>query len=372
MGDPYVDCGDNFIEVRFDTRNTFKGLVFVEDHLTEPECRSAPVEEVGERGRNASLRLGFKGCGVERRRSKDPRGIFIVVSLIVAFHPEFLTKIDRVYVVQCFYMEMEKILEKEIQIKMNPPVLQTEQVPMPVCRYEVLDGSPTGPPIFYAVIGQMVYHKWSCEASTENQFCMIVHSCYVDDGNGDRVQLIDEKGCARDKYLLQNLEYISDLMVGKEAHVYKYADRQSMFFDCQITLTIKEPNQDYCEIPSCPDPPRRRRSDGIAIDQPYLAQSTEHDPNVNSAIDPIINNSTFEVEKSFVIRKEQIERIGWLESNFDLYSDDYWRHISKFQDNICMSSFGLGTVAMINLLMMSTSAVFFYSAYKHATDKLQV
>uniref|UniRef100_A0A914ZEV3 ZP domain-containing protein n=1 Tax=Parascaris univalens TaxID=6257 RepID=A0A914ZEV3_PARUN len=264
LGDPYVDCGDNFIEVRFDTRNTFKGLVFVEDHLTEPECRSAPAEEVGERGRNASLRLDFKGCGVERRRSKDPRGIFIVASLIVAFHPEFLTKIDRVYVVQCFYMEMEKILEKEIQVKMNPPILQTEQVPMPVCRYEVLDGSPTGPPIFYAVIGQMVYHKWSCETSTENQFCMIVHSCYVDDGNGDRVQLIDEKGCAKDKYLLQNLEYVSDLMVGKEAHVYKYADRQSMFFDCQIMLTIKEPNQEYCEVPSCPDPPRRRRSEEIA------------------------------------------------------------------------------------------------------------
>lgn len=39
---------------------------------------------------------------------------------------------------------------------MKPPLLRTENVPMPICRYEVLDGSPEGPPIFYAVIGQMV------------------------------------------------------------------------------------------------------------------------------------------------------------------------------------------------------------------------
>ncbi|VDD90215.1 unnamed protein product, partial [Enterobius vermicularis] len=250
VGDPFVDCGDSYIEVRFETQNTFKGLVFVEDYLTDPDCRSPAVENVDETGRNASLRLGFKGCGVERRRSQDPKGIFVVASMIVAFHPEFLTKIDRVYVVQCFYMEMEKIIEKEIQVKMKPPLLRTENVPMPICRYEVLDGSPEGPPIFYAVIGQMVYHKWSCEAVTENQFCMVVHTCYVDDGNGDRVQLIDENGCAKDKHLLQNLEYTSDLTVGREAHVYKYADRQDMFFDCQITLTIKEPNQQHCDVSS--------------------------------------------------------------------------------------------------------------------------
>jgi hypothetical protein len=54
------------------------------------------------------------------------------------------------------------------------------------------------------------------------------HSCIVDDGHGDRVELLDEQGCAKDKYLLQNLDYVTDLMVGKEAHVYKYADRERL------------------------------------------------------------------------------------------------------------------------------------------------
>lgn len=45
---------------------------------------------------------------------------------------------------------------------MNPPALQPEQVPMPVCKYEILDGSPAGPPVFYAVIGQMVSFRIFC------------------------------------------------------------------------------------------------------------------------------------------------------------------------------------------------------------------
>ncbi|KAK0397708.1 hypothetical protein QR680_002231 [Steinernema hermaphroditum] len=309
LGDPYVDCGDNFIEVRFDTRNIFRGTVFVEDHLADPECRSAPVENIDSSARNASLRIGFKGCGVERRRSFDPKGIFVVASIIVAFHPEFLTKIDRVYVVQCYYMEMEKIIEKEIQVKMPPPMLQTQQVPMPVCRYEVLDGSPEGPRVFYATIGQMVYHKWTCDTETENQFCMVVHSCTVDDGNGDRVELIDSKGCAKDKYLLQNLDYVSDLMVGKEAHVYKYADRQSMFFDCEITLTIKEPSQQYCDVPMCPDPPRRRRS----VNETRLLS------NVSNVTSEERKEITVELEKRFTINKDHIDSEDWFSSNFNIY-----------------------------------------------------
>ena len=42
----------------------------------------------------------------------------------------------------------------------------TMLVPMPVCRYEILDGGPTGSPIKFALIGQQVYHKWTCDSET--------------------------------------------------------------------------------------------------------------------------------------------------------------------------------------------------------------
>uniref|UniRef100_A0A8R1TT69 ZP domain-containing protein n=1 Tax=Onchocerca volvulus TaxID=6282 RepID=A0A8R1TT69_ONCVO len=358
------------IKVQFETRNAFKGFIFVEDHLADPSCRSTAAENVDDERRNASIRLGFKSCDVERRRSNNPRGMYVTTSLFLAFQPNFLTKIDRVYVVQCFYMEMEKIFEKQIQVKMNPPPLQTEQVPMPVCKYEILDGSPAGPPVLYAVIGQMVYHKWTCETDTENQFCMVVHSCFVDDGNGDRVQLIDEQGCAKDKYLLQNLEYVSDLMAGKEAHVYKYADRQSLFFDCQISLTIKEPNQEYCSVPNCPEPPRRKRQTSLQS-EPLVGRnqtllSFENTSQAKEQASMENNQITFnrkefelELEMKFNFQHDQIEKVSWYDGNFNVY-----------QDVFCMSSLGLGTIAAMNLIMVSTSAIFFYGSCKHSLCRI--
>ncbi|KAL6722521.1 hypothetical protein ANCDUO_03838 [Ancylostoma duodenale] len=74
VGDPIVDCADSYFEVRFETRNPFRGLVFVQDRLEDPRCRSPPVIPGGLQ--NASLRLAFKDCGVERRISVSSKSIF--------------------------------------------------------------------------------------------------------------------------------------------------------------------------------------------------------------------------------------------------------------------------------------------------------
>uniref|UniRef100_A0A915ATF9 ZP domain-containing protein n=1 Tax=Parascaris univalens TaxID=6257 RepID=A0A915ATF9_PARUN len=118
---------------------------------------------------------------------------------------------------------------------------------------QILDGGPSGQPIQFATIGQQVYHKWTCDSETVDTFCAVVHSCFVDDGNGDKVEILNSDGCALDKYLLNNLEYPTDLMAGQEAHVYKYADRSQLFYQCQISITIKEPNSE-CARPQCSEP----------------------------------------------------------------------------------------------------------------------
>ena len=42
-------------------------------------------------------------------------------------------------------------------------------------------------------------------------------------------------------------------MAGQEAHVYKYADRSQLFYQCQISITVKEPHGE-CARPQCTEP----------------------------------------------------------------------------------------------------------------------
>uniref|UniRef100_A0A915PZL6 ZP domain-containing protein n=1 Tax=Setaria digitata TaxID=48799 RepID=A0A915PZL6_9BILA len=268
-GEPEIECGPTSITVNFNTRNAFEGHVYVKGLYDQQECRS------DEGGRQvAGIELSFETCNVARTRSLNPRGVFVTATVVISFHPLFITKVDRAYRIQCFYMEADKTVSTQIEVSEITTAFQTQVVPMPVCRYELLDGGPTGQPVQFATVGQPIYHKWTCDSEAVDTFCAVVHSCFVDDGNGDKVQILNDEGCALDKYLLNNLEYPTDLMAGQEAHVYKYADRSQLFYQCQITITIKEPNSD-CERPKCSEPVgfgairqdgRTARATGTALD----------------------------------------------------------------------------------------------------------
>ncbi|VDP05833.1 unnamed protein product [Heligmosomoides polygyrus] len=89
---------------------------------------------------------------------------------------------------------------------------------------------------------------WTCESDNATQYCMTVHSCTADDGQGSGQQLIDDKGCSLDSFLLDNLEYGSDMMVGQKAHVFKFADKPTIFFSCLIRLEFKEDTSSKCNV----------------------------------------------------------------------------------------------------------------------------
>ncbi|VDM58500.1 unnamed protein product [Angiostrongylus costaricensis] len=220
----------------------------------------------------------------------------------------FVTKIDKSYKVQCFYAETVRTVTQNLNVserkEMQKNVLViigdeeaatarrpssvfyddtqklaedtlTSNAPLPECRYQVLDGGKGGSPLTFASVGQVVYHEWTCDPegklSEDSPFCATVHSCNVKEDGGREVLLLDENGCAVDRYLLNNLDYTSDLTGGQISQVFKFADQHSLFFQCQIRLSLKEGLVCRRSSDDCPKVLRGKRS----------AESDNHEDNVD-------------------------------------------------------------------------------------------
>lgn len=151
---------------------------------------------------------------------------------------------------------------------------------------------------------------------------MTVHSCYVEDGSGTRVEILTNDGCAVDKYILNNLEYQSPLAAGQEAHAFKFADKIVISFQCSIRLDIK---RGECKRPKCPKLRKRRSFDnGIVSDRDEAdwGQAPVVDIDVRSrsidVIDPVIGTlevaysyPTWILERlSFQMRVRMIKRVS--------------------------------------------------------------
>ncbi|KHN78993.1 Cuticlin-1 [Toxocara canis] len=347
-GEPEIECGPSSITINFNTRNPFEGHVYVKGLYDQQGCRS------DEGGRQvAGIELPFDSCNVARTRSLNPRGIFVSTTVVISFHPLFVTKVDRAYRVQCFYMEADKTVSTQIEVSDITTAFATQVVPMPICRYEILDGGPSGQPIQFATIGQQVYHKWTCDSETVDTFCAVVHSCFVDDGSGDKVEILNSDGCALDKYLLNNLEYPTDLMAGQEAHVYKYADRSQLFYQCQISITIKEPNSD-CARPQCSEP------QGFGAVRSGNAPAPAAAP-ASPAQLRLLKKREIDFDNTLDVRTE-ISTLDISDQNQALPDD--LRHrahlrrsqpmiLSSVQDGICFSSFGFSLVLAVGVALLA-------------------
>lgn len=252
VGDPEVECGEDSIIVVWNTEQNFEGKIFVKGFFNDSNCVAR------EQGRKTtSISVNKNQCGVVTRRSADPAGLFITVNLIVSFHPTFITKVDQGFAIECFYMQAMKSVTYPISVSMISLQPIQEIAEMPRCRYEVFVGDAQGPPATTVKVGDALYHKWTCESTSPNLWCMTVYGCYVDDGRGTRITILDDQGCAVDKFILQNLEYQTNLMAGREAHAFKFADDVAINFQCSIRLDIQENAQ--CPRPTCPPLARRRR-----------------------------------------------------------------------------------------------------------------
>ncbi|CAI2354855.1 unnamed protein product [Caenorhabditis sp. 36 PRJEB53466] len=245
LGNVQVECDSRTISIQIKTERPFVGTVFVKDFASDRVCSSRGTGKL-----SAFLNFEIGLCGAFRQRILNPKGAVVRTTITISFHPYFITKVDRTYHIVCLYKEAEATVSNDISVDDIATVTATRNLTMPVCTYQILEGGPAGEPVQFGIIGQQVYHRWKCETASEASLCMLVHTCSADDGKGDRAFLIDSNGCAIDRFLLSNIEYPENLLAGQEAHVYKFADRDALFFQCQISITVKEPGEE-CLRPVC-------------------------------------------------------------------------------------------------------------------------
>uniref|UniRef100_A0A1I7WYD3 ZP domain-containing protein n=1 Tax=Heterorhabditis bacteriophora TaxID=37862 RepID=A0A1I7WYD3_HETBA len=246
LGKAEVECGDETIEVVFLTEAIFEGRIFVIGHANDTRCFSRNTGR-----RTTSIIINKSECGVVTTRSQSPPGLFSNVKIMISFHDEFITKVDRGYEISCFYMQADKTVTYPITVATQGIAGLTEIAEMPRCRYEVIDPE-TKDAVDVVTVGSKLLHRWTCDSTAPDLWCMTVHSCRVEDGSGTEFMILDEKGCSIDRYLLDNLEYgPGALQAQKEAHAFKFADKVVVNFQCSVRLDIRNGE---CAIPKCEDP----------------------------------------------------------------------------------------------------------------------
>jgi len=248
-GSPSIDCSTQSVTVNFETDKPFQGHIYVRGHYLDDKCHKDYILNKDNFG---SMKIPFDTCGMRRHRRSSPKGMAMASTVIITFHRTFVTSVDKAYNIECFYMEADKSASQDLSVSEIPTVPLTLNPPMPECTYEVLTGGPEGTPVKFSRVGDKVYHKWSCKHGMQELYCMVIHSCFVDDGSNSAFELIDDKGCSKDPVILENLSYITDLMAGTEANVFKFADKSQVYFQCQVRLSLKhEHENEMCPRPQC-------------------------------------------------------------------------------------------------------------------------
>ncbi|CAD6189757.1 unnamed protein product [Caenorhabditis auriculariae] len=268
---PEVNCMEDRVQLKFKTLRPFHGRIFVKGMVDKQSCVR---DFLSNQNSEILYELQNGACNMRRQRmvGPDKRGMEMSMTVIISFHSTFITKVDRAYRCTCFYMEADKVVTNRYDVSMLPTTDLIDTARMPLCTYSVRRDSITGPVVQFAKVGESVFHVWNCES---DMFAMLVHSCFVDDGNGEeRKPLLDEHGCAIDPLILPDLTYNKEKNLAyAQVNVFKFADKISTYFQCALSTCMN--TEGMCDGKT---PPRCGPAGGIfrrARSAPLLSNRTE-------------------------------------------------------------------------------------------------
>lgn len=121
--------------------------------------------------------------------------------MVVSFHQNFVTKVDKAYRVDCLYEESNRQVTMKIDVSMPQTVELSSEMQSPRCQYRIK--AKNGADLTNVRVGEEALHEWTCAPVQANQddanimkemFGILVHSCFVDDGQGKRQLVVDSHG----------------------------------------------------------------------------------------------------------------------------------------------------------------------------------
>ncbi|KAK0423886.1 hypothetical protein QR680_008386 [Steinernema hermaphroditum] len=251
VGEPFISCAADAIYAKWRTNTTFTGHVNV---------RSTPNRfcyQVLVTNNQIELLVPHRECNVNRIRSLNPPGIILETSVLISFHSEFVTEGDRVYVLKCFHTRPQKSHEKLEDGRPHKEVVEAPKTNVD-CQYNVKN-AVNGEVAKRLIIGEKVFHEWSCEGARDDQ-CLLVTSCFLVT-HDSKHKLVDASGCSMDRTIVPEFEYVNNSYVGQLISVFGIAQKPFVHFQCQLSLV--DSVKGLCPIPDCekdpsPKAPQRR------------------------------------------------------------------------------------------------------------------
>ncbi|CAJ0586725.1 unnamed protein product, partial [Mesorhabditis spiculigera] len=184
---PMVFCEPERVVVKIKTTSSNPSHIYVEEMAEEERCSVSNQN---------FLAIPVGKCGMSSERTDNPMGMIQRVCITVQLHPLFVTEADRSYCAQCVYVENQVLEDFEQTLAISEhqateldPQFDFEETPK--CSYRIRKNDKDGPEVHYASVGERVFHVWSCESANAG---ILVQNCYVEDGQGNRILIIDQNG----------------------------------------------------------------------------------------------------------------------------------------------------------------------------------
>ncbi|KFD54577.1 hypothetical protein M514_04522, partial [Trichuris suis] len=240
-GDIKTNCKDGSMEVTISKTPPYRGWLLVKGHQKKKGCF---WDYTNNKEDNIRTTIDYNTCQAETRRSTNPDGVFVSMTILLLKHPLLFQHVDRAYRLQCFYGGKETLVNRELQIEELSTIKTLEKtIEKPDCVYTIRRDTVNGPIVKFATLGMDIVHRWECESPErdgENVYAMHVHSCYIKSETQEQVMVIDENGCPVEHSPIQKISYSpNQLLVSAKAPVVTLPDAGVVQFHCQVSLCLR-------------------------------------------------------------------------------------------------------------------------------------